>query len=318
VSSLAVHHRVTSSLRHGLIALLLFSGAAVAAECAAPGATVTAPATGRLTLVSWNVHGLPFDATLEKRVDNIAAEIRRLKPDLVLLQEAWLAGTAEQLDCRLRDLYERLPDAAGVRSGLLSLYGHRRGGLLALVRRDSPWKRDASVEHRFTEYGASGPWYRVFEERDGIAGKGVQGFGLGDGVTRIAVLHTHLQAQYPGRRYEDVRAAQIGQLLEQTRQPGFDMTLLAGDLNTHAGEAALYGMLTAELTDLTTDYRKACGCGTLAGDARQEAHWIDYVLARPAPAVKLGWKVEQIRNAGPDDPYSDHHGLWLEMRIGRP
>ena len=301
-----------------LAALLLFGGAAVAAECAAPGATVAAPATGKLTLISWNVHGLPFDATREKRVDNVATEIRRLKPDLVLLQEAWLAGTAEQLDCRLRDLYERLPDAAGVRSGLLSLYGHRRGGLLALVRRDSPWKADASVEHRFTEYDASGPWYRVFEERDGIAGKGVQSFGVSDGSTRIAVLHTHLQAQYPERRYEEVRAAQIGQLLEQARQPGFDVMLVAGDLNTHAGETALYGKLVAELTDLTTDYRKACGCGTLAGAIRRETDWIDYVLARPAAAVKVAWKVEQILNSGPDDPYSDHHGLWLEMKIGRP
>ena len=284
-------------------------------ECATPRAAAPAAATGGLTLVSWNVHGLPFDGTLEARIDNISGEILRRRPDLVLLQEAWTTGAAARFDCRLRGEYEAAPDAEGVRAGPLALFGHRRGGLLALVRRDSPWKIDPAAAPRFTEYEASGSWYRVMSERDGIAGKGFQLFAVGDGAARIAVLHTHLQAQYEGRDYAEVRRAQIRQLLDHADGAGAEVTLVAGDFNTHPGEAALYGELTRDLRDLTADFHRACGCGTLAGAGRGPRHWIDYVLARPAGAVKLGSKADLIRNTAVREPYSDHHGIWMQMRI---
>ena len=301
------------------MALFLHGSASSAAgiDCETPGPVVSAAPTGTLAAISWNVHGLPLDKSLDGRVDNIAGEIRRLKPDVVLLQEVWLERIAARFDCRLRSQYQRIPDPEGVSAGLLSWYGHRRGGLLALVRRDSPWKPDGSVAPQFTEFSATAPWYRIFSEADTVAGKGTQRFGFGDGRLKVTVLHTHLQARYPGRTYEDVRLSQIRQLLTQSRQPGFDLTLVVGDFNTRASEVDLYAAMTADLKDLTADFRRACGCGTLAGAARQATDWIDYVLARSDPAVNVESQMEQIRNTGRDDPYSDHHGIWLQMRLKR-
>lgn len=266
-------------------------------------------------MISWNVHGMPFDASLAGRLDNIAGEILRRRPDLVLLQETWLDAAARRLDCRLRGQYERVPDPDGVRAGPLAPFGHRRGGLLALVRSDSPWKFDRSVAPQFVEFAAAGPLHRILDERDGIAGKGIQGFAVSDGSRRVTVLNTHMQAQYPGRRYEDVRSAQAGQLLGHARQSPGGVTLVAGDFNTHPGEAALYGTLTGEFLDLTSDFRRGCACGTLAGAGRGETHWIDYVLARAAGPAVIESRMDQIRNAAVDDPYSDHHGIWLQLTI---
>ncbi len=301
-------------------ALLLLYGCASpidGAECAAPRAAIAAPATGELKLISWNVHGLPFDETLGERVDRIAAEILLRRPDLVLLQEAWMDGSAERFDCRLRGEYARVPDPAGVAAGPLSYFGHRRGGLLAMVRRDSPWQLDASVVPQFVEYDAAGPLHRIFDERDGIAGKGIQRFAVGDGDRRVVVLHTHLQARYADRRYEDVRAAQIRQLLRLVEKPGGDVVLVAGDFNTSPGEPALYGALTETLRDLTATVREQCRCGTLAGARRTDAHWIDYVLARANASVTIEARADLIRNRAPRDPFSDHHGIWVEKRISR-
>jgi len=301
-------------------AALLLQGCApdtVFPDCATPRAAAPAAATGRLALLSWNVHGILFEESLDRRIDNISREILRRRPDLVLLQEAWMAAAAARFDCRLRGEYEAVPDPDGVRAGPLRLFGHRRGGLLALVRRDSPWKLDAAVAQRFTEFASSGPLHRAISERDGIAGKGIQAFVIGDGGTRIAVLHAHMQAQYGRRDYADVRLAQIRQLLGDAAAAEADVTLVAGDFNTSPVEPALYGELTRVLRDLTADYHRACDCGTLAGPARRSRHWFDYVMARSGAAVKLESKADLIRNTGVREPYSDHHGVWVELRIDR-
>jgi endonuclease/exonuclease/phosphatase family metal-dependent hydrolase len=276
------------------------------------------PASGALSVISWNVHGLPFDASLERRVESIAGEIRRKRPDLVLLQEAWLEGDAERIGCSLRSEYERVADAERVRSGLLSLFGHRRGGLLALVRRDSPWKLDPA-QPGFEEYAAAAPWYRL-DELDGIAGKGVQSFAIGDGARRVMVLNTHLQAQYParGNRYEDLRMQQITQLLAHvSKEIQADALLVAGDFNTRDEESAHYGALTNAFDDLTASFRHSCACGTYIARDGAEGWWIDYVFARRVLGGKIVATVERIRNHKRDDPYSDHHGLWLELDLAR-
>lgn len=136
-------------------------------ECdSAPARAAPAGPGDSLSLVSWNVHALPFDGTRARRLDNIAGEIARRAPDLVLLQEVWLEGDAARLGCRLAARYERVR-------------GPLRGGLLAFVQRSSAWQ--VHGEASFERYTAAAPWYRL-EEFDGIAGKGFQGFTLSDGA----------------------------------------------------------------------------------------------------------------------------------------
>jgi endonuclease/exonuclease/phosphatase family metal-dependent hydrolase len=280
--------------------------------CGEPAPLSRPAPDGNVRLVSWNVHALPFDATRHQRLDNIAGEIARRSPDLVLLQEVWLEDDAARLACRLNADYERVPDAGAVKG----LFGHRRGGLLAFVRRSSAWQVQGQAS--FEEYTASAPWYRL-EELDGIAGKGFQGFTVSDGMRRVAVVNTHLQAQYPtrGNPYEAERLQQIRQLLAHAgKDHGAQALLVAGDFNVREEERAHYAALAGGFADLTADYRRACGCGTFVDRSGSESWWIDYVFARRADGGPVATRLERIRNRGRDDPFSDHHGLSVDWRLG--
>jgi endonuclease/exonuclease/phosphatase family metal-dependent hydrolase len=290
-----------------LAAVVAIQGcASIGLESCGEPPPVSRPAPdGALRLVSWNVHALPFDATRHRRLDNIAGEIVRRAPDLALLQEVWLEGDAARLECRLAGHYEPVA-------------GRRRGGLVAFVRRSSAWQ--AQGEASFEQYTAAAPWYRL-HQLDGIAGKGFQGFTLADGVQRVAVVNTHLQAQYPasGNRYEAERLQQIRQLAAHAgKDHGADALLVAGDFNVREDEEAHYAALAAGLADLTQEYRRGCACGTFVDRAGAETWWIDYVFARRADGAPVAARVERIRNRGRDDPYSDHHGLSVELRVEPP
>jgi len=272
-------------------------------SCDAPAAVSRSAADGELRIVSWNVHALPFDRSRHQRLDNIAGEIAQRSPDVVLLQEVWLAHDAARLGCRLAARYE-------------PVRGPRRGGLLALVRRSSAW--EVHGEASFEQYTASAPWYRL-EELDGIAGKGFQGFTLADGARRVAVVNTHLQAQYParGNPYDAERLQQIRQLSAYAaKDHGADALLVAGDFNVREEERAHYAALATGLTDLTQNYRRECRCGTFVDRSGAETWWIDYVFARRADRAPVVARVERILNRRRDDPFSDHHGLMVQLSVG--
>lgn len=97
---------------------------------------------------------------------------------------------------------------------------------------------------------------------------------------------------------------------------GADALLVAGDFNVREDESAHYRALTGTLQDLTAEYRRACGCGTFVERSGAETWWIDYVFARRADGSPIRARLERIRNRGRDDPFSDHHGLSVEMSVG--
>jgi endonuclease/exonuclease/phosphatase family metal-dependent hydrolase len=307
----------------GRVSLLAAMAAAQACAsldgCAPPHtseAAMAAEQPGELRVMSWNVHGMPFDSSIGRRTSNIAREIRAVRPDVVLLEEVWLDAHAERFVCEMRDSYQVVADTPSVRSGPLALFGHRRGGLLALVRRTGAWRLDESVAPDFVAYSSSSPWHQL-DQLDGIAGKGIQSFALTDGARRVVLLHTHLQAEYParGEPYEEVRRSQLAELLAHARRSSAEVVLVAGDLNVREEEAGLYNMLTAELADLTAGYRAACAaCGTFITREGTD-WWIDHLFVRKDAALAPGARVERIRNSARDEPYSDHHGLWAELRV---
>ena len=260
-----------------------------------------------LRLLSWNVHGTPGTRERSQRLDRIAGEVLRRGPDVLLLQEVWLDPDRSRLIDRLAGTYS----AIDVRpQGWLG----RPGGLLTGIRRQSPWR---TADAGFRPYRMAAARWRVWEG-DGIGRKGLQRIELTAGGHRVVVFNTHLQASYPWNRHGHVRGRQLLEL--QSLAQGVDAgaaVFVAGDLNTRP-EDPEYRFIRAAWVDLTAELRARDGSGTcLEGDG-SDAGWLDYVLARPHP----GWQVttgpaELIVNAGPDVPYSDHHGLELTLQLAR-
>lgn len=283
-----------------------------------------------LRVISWNLHGTPDVAPMQRRIEAVAAQVLARKPDIVLFQEVWFEGDALLLERALGGRYDRIGDSEMVSSHFLSPFtGFRAGGLLAFVSRESPWV--AKGQSQFEKFNDSASWFRS-NERDGMAGKGVQYFLLGNGERNLAVLNAHLQAQYPrfgpDSAHRDIRAGQIAQLhrLAERLHDHATPVLAAGDLNTMPDEVDLYRALTAYWTDLTRGQYDSCRCGTYVdralhdGSKVPKGRWLDYVLARMPPGYSdgaAGVKSELIRSKTVDCRYSDHHGLDVLVPLGR-
>jgi endonuclease/exonuclease/phosphatase family metal-dependent hydrolase len=249
-----------------------------------------------------------------------ATEIARRAPDLAVLQEVWFPGDAAHLVDQLRSDYDSIDVPAGALLG-------RKGGLLAFLRRSSPWSTERRVA-RLDEFSATASRL-IFWQGDGLGGKGIQIIELRhDSGQRLFVLHTHLQAQYGEYRYEQIRHAQIAQLAEVAA--GLDSgvpVLAAGDLNTMPEETALYAQITGTWEDLTPKLRQQCGRGTVLHkpgtpgaekdekDKQDDQEWIDYILAHRRATWGFTAEVEPIRNASVDNPFSDHDGLEAAIDI---
>jgi endonuclease/exonuclease/phosphatase family metal-dependent hydrolase len=129
----------------------------------------------------------------------------------------------------------------------------------------------------------------------------------------LAVVNTHLQAQYLQNSYDDVRRAQLVQLAVFLDGAGARHSLIfGGDLNTEAGEA-LYGTHLAPLGfDLTAETRRNRGGTTCFDRHGGRSEWIDYVFVRGLEGPS---RLEKIDSDAPDDPYSDHDGLLLHLSV---
>ena len=99
---------------------------------------------------------------------------------------------------------------------------------------------------------------------DGIGGKGILAVELERGEQRIFAINTHLQSQYPGSNYADVREAQLIEVREFVSNSYSSLpAIVAGDFNTDSRES-LYSHVTALGTDLTEDARQKSNVGTTA------------------------------------------------------
>lgn len=302
-----------------------FWGEAPVCAAPAPSATVHPPEPrpgSVLRVLSWNLHGAPSAGPMDARLGRIAAEILRRRPDLVLVQELWFADDAHRLADELADAYLRLVDGPEVTDRLLyRLTGLRRGGLLALVARDSAWRPAGPA--RFERFRAAPPWWRSpLEQGDGLAEKGVQTFTLVGAGVRIGIANTHLQARYAGsgaalRQDARIRERQVEQLLRDLAPaPDLALQLLFGDFNLYPGEAP-YRRITRDWLDLTRGLQ-CPGCATRLGRSGGPGGWVDYVFARPAAGMPPDPHLGMITNRSPDCPYSDHHGLELQLSIAAP
>jgi len=261
----------------------------------------------QIRLASWNLHTPPFAPRRSQRLRAAARHLRDgrgPKPDLLLFQEVWSEAFWQELAQALSPDYTPILPGEGPRTAA-------RSGLASFVRRDSGWRVAA---HHFEGFRSKGPAWRIWEG-DGLAEKGFEIVELKREGLPLALLNTHLQAQYPPRHYSDVRRRQIAQIRQAVaRIPDSQLLLAGGDWNT-TPRGALYPELTAFLQDLTAAYRERCACGTFVAKAGEGA-WLDYLFSRPSRHWQLHVEsVERIESHAPDQPFSDHHGLVAGLRV---
>jgi len=258
----------------------------------------------KLSVLSWNLHGLPWPLSKDPRgrIQRAGAKIRELAPDVILLQEIWSGWAIDSLSRALH------PDwSALCNQGRL---GGARGGLLALVRVARGWTVRGRPE--FYPYDSSAPAWKIWEG-DGLSGKGALIVSLERNGERVFAVNTHLQAQYPGADYLSVREAQLSQLGEFVA--GLDQgmpAIIAGDFNTDCREP-LYARIAEMGIDLTADGRGERGTNFDLRDGKPV--WIDYILGPASKTWKAAAELELIVNRGADDPYSDHNGLFCAVTL---
>jgi len=258
-----------------------------------------------LSVVSWNLHGVPFVTSRRERFHRVAARVLDTRPDVVLFQEVWLQRDAGQLTGHLSAHYE--PILLPARRRPL-----RTSGLLSFVRRSNGWTIGASQFHHFAHKAPA--W--KFWEGDGLGRKGVHEIHLENEHATVLLLNTHLQAAYPWNNYERIRRPQLAQLSDLMQRLDRRWPVIAsGDLNTRPTEH-LYHELLTHWHDLTADKRQQSGSGTYLDRRGAQGDWIDYILARKHDAWDVHAEdVRLIENTLPDVPYSDHQGVHVQLRI---
>jgi endonuclease/exonuclease/phosphatase family metal-dependent hydrolase len=273
-----------------------------------------------IRVISWNLHGIPLVPSMQERLSRVAGEILQRRPHVALFQELWFDGDAALLEKMLEGGYQRVPNPDGNKKGFFDwLSGFRKSGLLAFTRRDIQ-----ASKIKFKSYsGASSAWR--FWEGDGLAGKGVQSFAFELEGRPFVVMNTHLQAFYTefSRSYLENRMHQFRELVaEVKRQPSNANIIICGDFNTTPEEfyQGAEQIVPVDWQDISKNFRATCDdrCAThLPLKNGELGLWIDYVFLRAADRDLSQGEREfgLILNRSVDCPYSDHHGLDVQIAL---
>lgn len=269
-----------------------------------------------LRLVTWNIaDGYGFTNNRGGRMRAIARRLSALDPDLVGLQEAFIAGDRrifleELARAGSRLIHQVRFPGATVGNGLWILSAH------------------PIVESWFQRYRDAGRWYRVWEG-DWWAGKGI---GLArvrlPGGALVDFFDTHAQAGRGNPENEDVRLRQMAQLarfVREARVPGAP-AFVVGDFNTRPG-APDYTLAVSEgplqrvmalaseidhvfgVPDRALRYR---ALGTLELGGRIPSARPEVFLSR-APGLAELWRMAFGRPAS--TRLSDHPGYLSTVRV---
>jgi endonuclease/exonuclease/phosphatase family metal-dependent hydrolase len=236
-------------------------------------------------------------------MDRVAAKVRDLVPDIVLLQEVWLRSHLDRL-------------VAAVRPNWTPIFVPRRGrpsgGLLTLVNSSAGWHAHSAPA--FQAFAASAPVWKIWEG-DGLGGKGALAVELDHDGLHICAVNAHLQSQYSGSSYAEIREAQLIELGKVVAQFHPELpAIVAGDFNTDAHEP-LYSLVAALGVDLTLRAREQGNPGTTANPREVGPEWIDYIVAANSQAWDVSANLELIANQRADFPYSDHSGLLCTLTL---
>lgn len=279
---------------------LLFAVAVVAASLSTSGAQDVTQETGRLSVLSYNVHGLPSFIT----GDDTPGRQRLISPllepfDVIGVQEDFTEdGHALLLGESSHASRARFADVLGER-----IYG---SGLTFLAR--------ARVVLTATEH------YRTFHGQltagnDGLASKGFQllRLELAPGV-EVDVYNSHLDAGN-SQGDQQARAEQVAQLTDaMLRLSAGRAIVFVGDTNLHATRLDLDRETTARWLEATG---LGCACAAVRSECCAR---IDRVLYRGGGGVELEaetWGVAPGFKDAQGVDLSDHEPIRVDLRWRR-
>lgn len=264
-------------------------------------ATAARPDDGSVRIVSLNIlHDFPRFAYLPQRLDLIAAEIRRLDADIVLLQEApwtWRVGSSAAY----------LGRATGLNYGFLRANGSRWA--LLFEEGEAILSRFPLRDVRFTELR---PAEAPFQHRVALSAR------VDTAIGRLRVVSAHLANQNPAVNQE--QASALARFV--AAQPG--PTIIGGDFNAAADSAAIRALQPAWVDSFAAvrpddPGLTCCVDGLTAPPDEPLEERIDYLFLSPGPAS--AWRVrasQRLFTAPQLTPAgriwaSDHIGLWLVL-----
>jgi endonuclease/exonuclease/phosphatase family metal-dependent hydrolase len=235
-------------------------------------------------LVSYNVWGIPFSKEAARRSKELPAALLALEPDVICLQEVWLAGQREELRAALAGRFQ-VASASG-------------GGLFLA-------SRFPIVEVAFTPF----PVFEGLSVVERLARKGWLDAVLDLPHGRMRVVTTHLALEGP-------RHLQLGVLLEHLRARRDLPLVLAGDLNTAASDPSWARLPAEGLIDVRPLRRR--GDGTIEEGPPTRVGWPrtkaprgwspDHVLVRGFRALRFRLALDT-----PESALSDHNLLLVDL-----
>ncbi len=272
-----------------------------AVEGCLEGCAIVRPDDGALRVMSLNMlHDFPRFAFLPQRLDLIAAEIRRLDADIVLLQEApwtWRTGSAAAY----------LGRATGLNDAFLRANGNRWAMLFE--EGEAILSRFPLRDVRFTELR---PREAPFQHR--VAVSAVVDTPIGP----LRVVSTHLANQNPGVNQE--QAVALAQFVAAQSGP----TVIGGDFNATADSITIRSLPSSWVDSFAAtqphDPGLTCCVDELTAPADEPLEErIDYLFLTPGPASAWPVRASQRLFTTPQPTpagriwASDHLGLWLVL-----
>ena len=244
----------------------------------------------RMRVATWNLWGIlwltPHRA---ERMQVLAREIVKMKPDIVGFQEVFVQADRDLITTAVRDF--GLSHSRYFPSGLVG------SGVLLVSR--YPIESDGFI--RYTENGRP----EAVHHGDWWAGKGLSlsTLRLPNG-TLLYVANTHMHARYREGLYRDTQLAQARQLIpwaQRVKETGAP-ALWLGDWNNKPDNDILSPLVASGGWNLLTADKTAIDHIFGSGDA-----WQWHVLAYG--------KVNGFLESDPKIPWSDHAARWIEVEL---
>ena len=246
----------------------------------------------RLRVVTWNLWGILWlTPRRAERMQVIALEIVKMKPDIVGFQEVFVQSDRDLLTSALREA--GLPHARYFPSGLVG------SGLLLVSR--YPIESDGFI--RYAENGRP----EAVHHGDWWAGKGLSlsTLRLPKG-SLLYVGNTHMHAGYRGHPYHATKLAQAQQLIPWARrvQETNAPALWLGDWNNKPNN------------DILTPLAASGGWNLLTADKTAIDHIFGSGAAWEWHVLDHG-KVKGFLESDAKIPWSDHAARWVEVELRR-